>query len=45
MLGEVNSSADHKISAIIDEGTQVSLREADTTTHVEEPFAVILGVR
>jgi hypothetical protein len=33
------------MSAIIDEGTQVSLWEANTTTHIEEPFAVILGMR
>jgi len=45
ILGEVNSCADNKMAAIIDEGTQVSLREANTTSHIEEPFAVILGVR
>jgi len=43
--GEVNSSADNKMADIIDEGTQVSLRGANTTTHIEAPFAVILGMR
>jgi hypothetical protein len=45
ILGEIISSADNKIRAIIDEGSQVSLWEADSATHVEEPLAVILGVR
>jgi hypothetical protein len=42
---EVNSSSDHEVSTVIDERGQITLRKANTTTDVKEPFAVILGVR
>ena len=45
ILNEILSSTDNKIPSVIDEGTQVSLREANSTTGVEEQFAVILGMR